>query len=129
MRRFWRITLRVLMVALVAAGYAGYGELIGTPFTFNTLLDRQLAYFLLDDPETLTPLGIVDGTWLDFHSGKLTEYSLAKRAHDYDRLRGYIAEIKEWQRDELNPQEQISYDMALETYGHFLDYEKFPWLA
>jgi len=129
MRRFWRITLRVLMVALVAAGYVGYRELIGTPFTFNTLLDRQLAYFLLDDPETLTSLGIVDGTWLDFHSGKLTEYSLAKRAHDYDRLRGYIAEIKEWQHDELNPQEQISYDMALETYGHFLDYEKFPWLA
>ena len=104
-------------------------ELIGTPFAFNTLLDRQLAYFLLDDPETLTSLGIVDGTWLDFHSGKLTEYSLAKRAHDYDRLRGYIAEIKEWNSAELDPQEQISYDMAIETFGHILDYEKFPWLG
>jgi len=53
------------------------------------LLDRQAPYFLLDSPQLLKSLGLVDGTWLDLHSGKLDEYSLAKRERDINRVRKY----------------------------------------
>jgi uncharacterized protein (DUF885 family) len=129
MRRFWRIAGIVLLVLLVVAGYGGYRTLVGKPFAFNHLLDRQLAYFLLDDPELFTSLGVVDGGWLDFHSGQLTEYSLAKRAHDNQRLHEYLAEIREWDRSALDPQEQISYDMSLQVFETFASYEKFDWLG
>jgi uncharacterized protein (DUF885 family) len=129
MRQFWRITLIVLAVVLVVVGYGGYRTFLGKPFAFNHLLDRQLAYFLLDDPELLTSLGMVDGGWLDFHSDRLTEYSLAKRASDAERLRRYIAQIKEWDRAELDPQEQISYDMSLQIFENFASYDRFAWLG
>jgi uncharacterized protein (DUF885 family) len=129
MRLFWRVTLIVLALVLIVGGYAGYRTLSGKPFAFNHLLDRQLAYFLLDDPETLTSLGMVDGGWLDFHSDSLTELSLAKRASDAARLHRYIAQIKEWDRAELDPQEQISYDMALQVFEAFASYDKYDWLG
>jgi len=30
------------------------------PFTFNTLLNRQAAYLLFDNPQLLTSLGLID---------------------------------------------------------------------
>jgi uncharacterized protein (DUF885 family) len=129
MRPFWRVFWSILVVVLIVGGYAGYREVWGKPFSFNTLLDRQLAFFLLDNPQLLTSLGIIDGTWLDFHSGKLDEYSLTKRQRDFDTLHKYVGQIKEWDRDSLSPQEQISYDIATEFYNQQLSYEKFPWLG
>ncbi|MGQ0741500.1 MAG: DUF885 domain-containing protein [Alphaproteobacteria bacterium] len=129
MRPFWKWFLAVLAAVVLVAGYAGYRTVWGKPFSFNMLLDRQAAFFLLENPQTLTGLGLVDGTWLDFHSGKLDEYSLEKRERDNDRLRGYVAEIKEWDRDRLDPQEQLSYDIALYFYETQLGYEKFDWLG
>ena len=129
MRPFWRVFWAVIAVIIVVGGYAGYRTVWGKPFSFNTLLDRQLAFFLLENPETLTSLGIIDGTMLDFHSGKLNEYSLAKRQRDFDTLHKYVDQIKEWDRDSLSPQEQISYDIAVEFYSEQLAYEKFPWLG
>lgn len=129
MRPFWRVFWSILLVIAVVGGYAGYRTVWGKPFGFNTLLDRQLAFFLLENPQTLTSLGLIDGTWFDFHSGKLDEYSLAKREHDYKVLHGYIAQIKEWNRNDLTPQEQISYDITTEFFNHNLQYEKFPWLG
>lgn len=129
MRPFWRVFWSILAVVLVVGGYAGYRTFLGKPFTFNMLLDRQLVYFLLENPQTLTSLGIIDGTIVDFHSGKLDEYSLDKRQRDFDTLRTYVDQIKEWDRDSLSSQEQLSYDIAMEFYNQQLAYEKFPWLG
>ena len=59
----------------------------------------------------------------------LTEYSLAKRASDNRRLHEYLDQIREWDRAELDPQEQISYDMSLQVFETFASYEKFDWLG
>jgi uncharacterized protein (DUF885 family) len=129
MRWFWRISGIVLAVVLLVGGYAGYRTFVGKPFAFNHLLDRQLAYFLLDDPELFTSMGLVDGGWLDFHSDELTAYSLDKRASDNRRLHDYVDQIRQWDRAELDAQEQISYDMALQVFETFASYEKFSWLG
>lgn len=129
MRPFWRVFWGIVAVILVVGGYAGYRTIWGKPFSFNMLLDRQVAYFLLENPQTLTSLGLIDGTMIDFHSGKLDEYSLAKRERDFHTLHSYVDQIKEWDRNDLSPQEQISYDIATEFFTQQFDYEKFPWLG
>jgi uncharacterized protein (DUF885 family) len=128
MRWVWR-GLLLLVVALVAAGIWGYWVVIGRPFSFNAMLNRQALSEVFDYPQALTSVGVIDGTWLDFHSGKLNRYSLYERQKGYDTARKNEAEIKSWDRASLSPQEQLSYDIVLWADDRVLANEKYPWLA
>jgi uncharacterized protein (DUF885 family) len=129
MRAVLRVLGAVFALALVAGGVLVYTTVWGTPFKFNWLLNRQAVGYVFDHPEALTQIGAIDGSWFDFHSGKLDPYSLSERQQGYDRARRYIAEIQAWDRAKLSPQEQLSYDIALWTYQRGLDQEKYSWLS
>src|SRR6185312_1596091 len=129
MRAVLRWTGRIVLVAIVLVVAFGAWNIWFKPFKFNWLLDRQAFAFILDHPEELTQVGVTDGTLIDFHSGKLDRYSLDERQKGYDRLRRNEAEIREWDRAKLSPQEQLSYDIVLWGYDRALDDEKYPWLG
>jgi uncharacterized protein (DUF885 family) len=129
MRTFFRALGAIVLLALIAGGVLVYTTVWGTPFKFNWLLDRQAVAVVIDKPEILTQLGAVDGTWFDFHSGKLDEYSLAQRQKDIDQLRRFEGEIKAWDRAKLSAQEQLSYDIALWFYDSQLADAKYDWLG
>ncbi|HWA92486.1 MAG TPA: DUF885 domain-containing protein [Rhizomicrobium sp.] len=129
MRAFFRALGVVVLLVLVAGGGFLALNIWGTPFKFNWLLDRQAVAVVIDKPEILTQLGAVDGTFLDFHSGKLDPYSLDARKKDYDQIRRFESEIKAWDRAKLTPQEQLSYDIALFFYDTQLADAKYGWLG
>ncbi len=129
MRGVKRGLLGLLVVILAVGGYLGYRTIWGKPLTFNMLLNRQATFFLLERPQILSSVGIIEGGFLDRHSDKLDAYSLDERAKGYAELRSNEAEIRQWDRTELSPQEQLSYDVALWTYDGQLAGEKFPWLG
>ena len=129
MRRLFRALGALLALVIVFAGVAA-AIFIWAPLPkFNWMLDRQALGYVVDHPEELTQVGLVDGTWLDFHSGKLDPYSLGERAKGFARVRSNEAEIKTWDRATLSRQEQLSYDIVLWTYDRTLAGEKYPWLG
>ena len=71
------------LVLAVVGAYAGYRIVWGHPFTINQLANRQLLFYMMAT-RTLTSVGIVDGTILDRHSGKLAEVEDGP-IHDSDR--------------------------------------------
>src|SRR6202035_1201557 len=80
-------------VALVAVlAYACYRIVWGHPFKINQLSNRQALFYLMDNPEPFTSLGIADGSILDHHSGRLTAVGNPKRDHNYAELRRDIDE-------------------------------------
>ena len=115
--------------AAVAFSYLVYATLFGTPLSFGALLDRQAAIVLLQQPELLVQTGIVDGSWLDFTNGNLGAYSLQARSERYEQLREFRAEIQQWDRSKLRPQEQLSYDMLVWSYSRSLANERYGWLG
>ena len=119
----------IAVLVLVGAGYLVYATVWGTPLRFNDLLDRQAIVEAIDSPQTLTQLGVIDGAWYDFTSGKLDAYSLAQRQKRFDRTRKFDAEIAAWNRDKLSPQEQLSYDIIRWGYARTLADQKYPWLG
>lgn len=129
MRWVWRAVELIAALLVLAAFYLGYLTTFGRPLTFNTLLNRQAIIEAFHHPQTLTTIGIIDGTWLDFHSGKLDAYSLDDRAQTFARIKGYEAEIKTWERTKLSPQEQLSYDYVVWTYERELANAAYPWLG
>ncbi len=52
-----------------------YSLFWGTPPWINLAVERLSLKMILKDPESLTILGLIDNTPLDFHSGKLTDAS------------------------------------------------------
>src|SRR5512135_508216 len=101
MRKFLRVIGWATLVLLMVAAYAGYRIVWGKPFTINQLANRQAMFFLMDEPELLTSVGLVDGTLLDRHSGELTDVGVAKRDADYARAEKDLAEVKEFDRASL----------------------------
>ncbi len=129
MRAFLRVVGWVFLLALVVAGYGVYRIGFGKPFTINQLANRQAFEFLIRSPQTLTSIGIVDGTFLDFHSGKLDEIGPARLAKVYAQSAVFLKEVQAFDRSKLKLQDQITYDILTDFYGTALDYKKFDWLS
>src|SRR5512143_799293 len=118
------------LVGLVVVGlYPGYRLIWGHPFTINELANRQAVSFLVRNPELLTSIGAVDGTVLDFHSGKLAPVGVAKRDEDYAWAEKAIAEVREFDRARLDTQDQITYDILLDYYGQQIETKPFAWFS
>jgi uncharacterized protein (DUF885 family) len=129
MKKFWRVTGWMGLAVLLVAGYAVYRIAFGKPFTINELANRQAALYLLDNPEQLTQVGLVDGTFLDWHSGKLTSVGVKKRDDDYATTERFIREVQAFDRRALDRQDRLTYDILLDQYQTVLSFKRFDWLS
>jgi uncharacterized protein (DUF885 family) len=127
--RVVRFFMWAFLIGALAGAYAGYRLIWGTPFTLRQLADRQAIYFLMDSPELLTSIGLVDGTWLDFHSGKLSDYGLAERDRTFATLRRNLEELRGFDRAKLGLQDQITYDILEFQYTSGLANGQFEWTS
>jgi uncharacterized protein (DUF885 family) len=128
MGRLWRWLRWPLLLSLLLVLWAGYRIGFGKPFTINQLANRQAVVFLLRDPQLLTQLGLIDGTALDFHSGKLTPFTVAHRDRDYAQLERFLRELDQLDRRQLGAQDQLTWDVLHELYSDRLALKAFDWL-
>jgi len=129
MKKAWKVARWTGLALLIVLGYAGYRILWGHPFTINQLSNRQSLFFLMDNPELFTSVGVAEGSIFDSHSGKLAAVGNAKRDHDYNVLQKYLDEVRKFDRASLKGQDQITYDVLVDFYGSQLAMRKFDWLS
>ena len=129
MRKFLRVLGWTALALAVVGAYVGWRVLAGHPFTINQLANRQAAYFLFRNPELFTMIGVADGTVLDWHSGRLADVGVAKRDGDYEFAEKALAQVREFDRADLDPQEQITYDILLDFYGSTAEFRRWDWLS
>jgi uncharacterized protein (DUF885 family) len=129
MKKIWKVLGWIGLAVLLAGGYSAYRVGVGKPFTINELANRQAIQFLVHNPEVFTQVGIVDGTVFDRHSGRLAEVGVRKRDEDYSLAERFVAEVKEFDRNSLGRQDQITYDVLLDQYQTGLSFRRFDWLS
>jgi uncharacterized protein (DUF885 family) len=129
MKKFWKVLRWVGLAVLLVGGYSVYRIGFGKPFTINELANRQTVLYLLTNPELFTQVGIVDGTVLDWHSGKLAAVGIKKREEDYATAERFVHEIQAFDRSSLNRQDQLTYDILLDRYHAALAFKRFNWLS
>ncbi|MFM9864155.1 MAG: DUF885 domain-containing protein, partial [Micropepsaceae bacterium] len=127
MRSILRVVGYALLIALAGGGYWLYQLVWGRPFNFDHLIDRQSIYFLMEQPQLLTQLGMIDGTMLDNHSHKLGEFTLAERDRFYAVAKRNVEEIKSYNRASLTAEQQTTYDVMLWWQERALLNQRFPW--
>ncbi|HEV8018557.1 MAG TPA: DUF885 domain-containing protein [Steroidobacteraceae bacterium] len=129
MKRAWRIAGWTALALVAVLGYAGYRIVWGKPFTINMLANRQALEFLTRNPELFTAVGLLDGTIVDFHSGRLAPYTVRQRDEDYAQEARFLTEVREFDRARLTRQEQITYDILIDQFQTALSFKRFDWLA
>ncbi len=85
-----------------------YTFAFGVPPAINFAVARLSLRQLLQDPESLTGIGVLDNTLLDFHSGRLTDASPStmEKRRDFDREG--LALMRQYDPQALDGQERIT---------------------
>lgn len=121
---------RGAMIALALAVLAGghwLNRFLGFPPSIHRLIDLQTIATLMERPEQLTAIGLVDGTWLDFHSGALNDISFAQKTRDIERTSEYLAELAMYDPAWLGEEDRISLEVLSWAYRDQLALAAFPW--
>ena len=100
----------LLLVILAVAGAAMWFWF--TPVGINNYINKATMVFAIDSPELLTGLGMVDNTPLDFHSGKLGDYTKAGDEESLAKLKKARADLDKYGPDGLEGQELLSYQIT-----------------
>ncbi len=111
MRIFLKLLGALVVLLLLAAGGASMWFWF-TPVGVNNYINKVSLQLASDSPELLTTLGFVDNTPLDFHSGKLADYTKAQDEKTLEKLRSARAGLDKYGPDGLEGQELLSWHIA-----------------
>jgi len=99
----------------------------GVPPWINVAVLRLTLRQLLNDPESLTSIGVLDNTLLDFHSGKLTDASPRSMEQLEELDRDGLALLRQYDPQALQGQERLTaqlmhWYLEQNLRGHRFDY-------
>jgi uncharacterized protein (DUF885 family) len=101
-----------LLGLLLLAAFGLYTWFWWKPVGINNYINKATISVAADSPELLTQLGLVDNTPLDFHSGKLADYTEAGEQKTLVKLRKARANLDKYGPDGLEGQELLSYEIV-----------------
>lgn len=111
MRIIGRILGGLLLLILLGLGGASMWFWF-TPVGVNNYINKIMLEQALETPELLTQLGFIDNTPLDFHSGKLADYTKAKEEAQLAKLKKQRAKLDDYGPEKLKGQELLSYEIT-----------------
>jgi len=111
MRIFGKIVggLFLLLVMAVAGASVWFWF---KPVGVNNYINKVTIELMVDSPELLTSIGIVDNTLLDFHSNRLADYTKAQDEKSLAKLRKARAGLDKYGPDGLDGQELLSWQIT-----------------
>ena len=95
---------------LVAAGASMWFWF--TPVGVNNYVNKVTLQLAIDSPELLTYLGAIDNTPLDFHSGKLADYTKEEEERSIAKLRNAREGLDNYGPEGLSGQELLTWKIA-----------------
>jgi uncharacterized protein (DUF885 family) len=109
MKRWKKITLSVACCLLVALAVLLVPTIWGKPWSIEHFYARVFLEHMLDHPQLLSYLRIVEPMGLDFHNDDLDDYSVAGTRRDLQRAADNLQMLHRYDREKL--QDQLSYDV------------------
>ena len=101
----------LLLLVLAAAGASVWFWF--KPVGINNYVNKfTVQTFLLDGPELLTGIGAIDNTPLDFHSGKLADYTKAQDEKTLEKIRKAREGLNKYGPDGLEGQELLTWEIT-----------------
>ncbi|MGA1461833.1 MAG: DUF885 domain-containing protein [Steroidobacteraceae bacterium] len=111
MKTFMKFVGAAVALLLVAVGAASMWFWF-TPVGVNNYVNKITLQLAMDSPEILSSLGFIDNTPLDFHSGKLADYTKAQEEESLAKLRKAREGLDRYGPDGLEGQELLSWKIT-----------------
>ncbi len=111
MRIVGKILGGLLLLVVLAVGGASVWFWF-KPVGVNNYINKVTIELAIDSPELLTGLGMIDNTPLDFHSGKLADYTKAQDDKSLAKLRKARAGLDKYGPEGLDGQELLSWQIT-----------------
>ncbi len=115
----------LLLVILAAAGVSVWFWF--KPVGVNNYINKATIVFLTDSPELMTQLGFIDNTPLDFHSGKLADYTKAQDEKSLEKLRKARAGLDRYGPEGLEGQELLSWEITAWFFDDLIRQSEFEY--
>ncbi len=124
MRILGKVFGGLLSLIVLAAG-AAYVALWWKPIGVNQYINKAMIEFAIESPEVITYLGVIDNTPLDFHSGRLADYTEAAEKKSLAKLRKTRAGLDKYGPEGLEDQELLSWKIAAWFFDDMLRQAEF----
>ncbi|MGA0102615.1 MAG: DUF885 domain-containing protein [Steroidobacteraceae bacterium] len=111
MKTFMKFVGAAVALLLVAVGAASMWFWF-TPVGVNNYVNKITLQLAMDSPEILSSLGFIDNTPLDFHSGKLADYTKAQEEESLAKLRKAREGLDRYGPDGLEGQELLTWKIT-----------------
>jgi uncharacterized protein (DUF885 family) len=112
-------------VLLLAAMAFGANLIWFRPFSLNLFYEKIFVSFLLDNPETLTQVGIAEQFGYRKHNAHLNDVSQAKVEKDFAAWRGYLADLQAYDLSSQSAEQRLSTRVLTWFIQSQLDGERF----
>lgn len=110
-----RLLRLLLSGALAGSGWWLAKLTLLKPSNINHFFEREFYKEVLESPESMTQLGLLDKYNLDYYNAKLDDISLEKQEKHFRRTEQTYNTLLKYNRHELKPDEQVSFDVLKET--------------
>ena len=124
MRRIIGLLLLVLIlsIAIFATNLIWF-----KPFNINHFYERVFIEFILDDPEILSQLRLLESVGLHFHNDDLTDASPQRTLQFMEKSKVDLETLHGYEREDLNNKEKLSYDILDYFLTEAVENEKWMW--
>ena len=91
-----------------------------TPVGVTNYINKVTVQIAMESPELITRLGLIDNTVLDFHSGKLADYTREADERSLEKLRNAREGLDKYGPEGLKGQELLSWKIAAWFFDEWL---------
>ena len=106
----------VLALVIMAGVWGWYGRL-----PFDWAINRAFMQFVLESPETLSQLRMLESAGITFHQDELDDESSAAGDRMIAKMNDLAEEFQSYDREDLTYQQQLTYDMGNWFVGKMKD--------
>lgn len=111
MKRLLKWSGGILGVLVLTGGLLLAHTIWFKPLKIDWFFDRALIELALDDPELLSRIGVLDSIGIRGHNAKLSDDSETQQLALFAKLRRDLDTLQSYQREKLDAERRLSYDM------------------
>ncbi|HSG82112.1 MAG TPA: DUF885 family protein, partial [Gemmatimonadota bacterium] len=112
-------------LVVLAAAFAAHEWYAAKPFFVNNFYNRAFLKYVLDRPEALTVMGMLDQVGITGHNARWDDDSLAAGERQLDYLDEVFASMALYADDELDESELVTKKVVMELLGDPVKLRKF----
>lgn len=107
-RRILKFTAIPMLIVVIVASTFAASFLFFKPPSLNFFFERVFVELLLDDPELLTMLRVVEQIGMHFHNNDLTDASDAHARKQLAKVKDDLATLRRYDTDEMTESQRLS---------------------